>query len=45
MAQWLEGQFPEQFEVVRQSYREKIAEIDKQVAAFETEGISTKYLR
>jgi hypothetical protein len=45
MAEWLEGQFAEQFEAVYQPYREKIAEIDKQVAAFEAEGISTKYLR
>jgi hypothetical protein len=45
MAEWLEGQFPEQFEVVRQSYREKIAEIDKQVAALEAEGVTAKYLR
>jgi hypothetical protein len=45
MAQWLEDQFPEQFETVRQSYRDKLATIDAQVAAFEQEGISAKYLR
>ena len=43
MAEWLEGQFAEQFEVVRQSYRDKLAAIDAQVAAFEEEGISVKY--
>jgi plasmid replication initiation protein len=45
MAEWLEGQFAEQFEAVRQSYRDKLAAIDAQVAAFEEGGISTKYLR
>jgi hypothetical protein len=45
MAEWLEGQFPEQFETVRQSYRDKLAAIDAQVAAFEEGGISAKYLR
>ena len=44
MAEWLEGQFPEQFEAVRQSYRDKLAAIDNQIAAFEEEGISAKYL-
>ena len=45
MAEWLEDQFPEQFETVRQSYRDKLAAIDAQVAAFEKEGIRAKYLR
>ena len=45
MAEWLEGQFAEQFETVRQSYREKLAAIDAQVAAFEKEGISVKHVR
>jgi hypothetical protein len=44
MAEWLEGQFAEQFEVARQSYRDKLAAIDAQVAAFEEEGISVKYV-
>jgi hypothetical protein len=45
MAQWLEGQFPEQFETVYHLYRDKLAAIDAQIAAFEEEGISAKYLR
>jgi hypothetical protein len=45
MDQWLEGQFPEQFEAVLQPYREKIAAIDKQVAALEAEGVTAKSLR
>jgi hypothetical protein len=45
MAEWLEGQFAEQFEAVYQPYRDKLAAIDAQVAAFEEEGISAKYLR
>jgi hypothetical protein len=42
MGKWLEDQFPEQFEAVRQPYREKIAAIDKQIAALEADGISAK---
>jgi hypothetical protein len=45
MAEWLESQFPIQFEEVRQSYKKKIEDIDGQVAELEAEGLSVNHLQ